>query len=231
MRTLRFYSAQPLKAGQVSLSGDKGHHLSTVLRVRRGQRVHVFNGQDGEWQGEVLEAAPRRAVLLELHTQVRPGGVCQGPELGFGILKPRAMGLLVRMATELGVGRLQPLITRRSGRTFAPERYEVIAVEAAEQCERLDVPTLLEPAPLESWLERWHGGSIAWACERTGRAAESLRGQGLLLGPEGGWSDEEKTVLQAHPAVEAVSLGPWVLRAETAAVAALALWRGTACGA
>ncbi len=224
----RLFVAAPLAAGaELAVSEAQAHHLGTVLRMRAGEAVRLFSGTDGEWLATVAELR-RGACRLAVERQLR----VQEPEpdlwLVFAPLKRDATDLVVEKATELGVSALQPVFTERTvaGRV-AGERLLAIATGAAEQCERLSVPRLLPPLPLARLLVEWNPDRLLVAAlERRGLPpppALAGRRAALLVGPEGGFTPAELDLLLKHPLVIGAGLGARVLRAETAAIAGLAL--------
>jgi len=238
--TIRLYTAQPLAAAQpVLLSEKQRHYLATVMRQREGGIVAVFNGVDGEWSARIDSLSRRRCdltVLDRLRPQPPPD---VGPILVFAVLKSARLPLLVEKATELGVRELQPVLTRRCA-VRAPNlpKLSLIAAEAAEQSLRLTVPAVREPVPLEELLATWHedarlllcderGGGVPLAAVARAFDAEAGPETALLVGPEGGFAPEEFEAMDRCGFVYRVSLGPTTLRAETAALAALAVWN---CG-
>ncbi len=224
----RLHVGQALaEGGRVALDADRAHYLLHVMRAAAGDPVRVFNAASGEWLAHLAEGG-RREAALRIATQTRPPVKPAGsPTLIFAPLKRDATDTVVRMATELGVCRLLPVITRRTIASRVNEaRLALIAREAAEQCERLDLPDIGSPVTLPELLGAWDRSvRIAAAIER---AAAPLLGVAataagaVLVGPEGGWAPEELDQLARAPFVQAVSLGALVLRADTAAVAALA---------
>lgn len=228
----RIFVTQELAAGtQLRLSAQVSHHLVTVLRAKPGEPVTLFNGRDGEWSARLVDA-DRKGAELCVERQRRPQPRESGPCLAFAPVKRAKTDLIVEKVTELGAGRLQPVITARSiaGRVKLA-RLETIAREAAEQCGRLDVPEIGEPVTLEALLESWPETTRLIFCDESATAPPLLKAaledgpgpKGLLIGPEGGFSPEERSRLHAHPMVRAVTLGARILRAETAAIAALAI--------
>jgi 16S rRNA (uracil1498-N3)-methyltransferase len=240
----RLFLAQSL-GEDARLRLDEGHsrYLAKVLRLELGAPVRAFNGADGEWLCDI-DAKDRHGVRLRVRRQLR--APAPGPDLDllFAPVKRDATDLIVEKATELGVRRLRPV---RTARTIVDvvrlERLSAIAREAAEQTERLDVPEVLALAPLAKALDGWDPARVLiYADEQgddaaapwggsDGRAAplaDALRraeGKPLavLIGPEGGFEPAERRLLRSLPFVTPVSLGPRILRAETAAIAALAL--------
>lgn len=220
----RLYIEAPLASG-AELPGTQAHahYLGTVMRRAAGDTVRLFNGTDGEWAARIA-AVRRDRITFTAETQLRP----QQPEpdiwLAFALLKRDETDLLVQQATQLGVSALLPLFTERTNTArINADRLRAITIEAAEQCERLTVPSLHAPQSLAALLAGWpRERPLAAALERA--EAPPPRGQtALLVGPEGGFSPGELDALRAAPFIQAVSLGPRILRAETAAIAGLAL--------
>lgn len=227
MRSPRLHVETPLLAGtRVELAAAAAHYLQRVLRLGPGATVRLFNARDGEWAARI-EAGDRRSIKLLVTEPLRPPAAGRAPVLFVAPPKRSRFEWLVEKATELGVGRIVPLQTQRGvAKPERPERLRAIAVEAAEQCERLDVP---EIEPLCSWqamLTRLAGAGVLYADERGGSPllAELAKtpDAALLVGPEGGFTAEERQSLRALPRAIAVSLGPRILRIETAALAMLA---------
>lgn len=218
----------------VALPPSQAHYLRDVMRRVAGADVRLFNGRDGEWRAEVarLDRKGGAAVPIE---RVRAQLATVGPALLFAPLKKDRVDFLLEKATELGATALQPVLTERSVvERVRLERYRAIAIEAAEQCGRLDVPAVAEPMPLGRLLDRWPTGRrLLWADTAAGVAMAALppaAADALLIGPEGGFSEAERALLARQPGAVALSLGPRILRAETAAAAALALWQGRFAG-
>jgi len=229
MRAPRLFDEAGFETGQaLVLEDERAHYLRNVLRLGQDAEVRLFNEVSGEWRARIAEVQKRRLVL-RLEDQLRAPAPEPGPVLLFAPMKRPRLEWLLEKAVELGAGALQPVITERTVVGLAnPDRLARRMVEAAEQCERLSVPPLLEPRPLESALV--DRGLVAVADE-AGPAPpllEALFEGGevdLLTGPEGGFSPAERQWLMAMDRVRPVSLGPLVLRAETAALAMLSGWR------
>ncbi len=205
------------------LSAGQAHYLGKVMRLQPGDGVVLFNGRDGEWQA-VMEGLQKKQATVRLLSCLRPQQDTEGVELLFAPLKRDATELLIRMGTELGVTRFRPVLTARTNtHRLNYERLSLIAQEAAEQCERLDVPDLMPLEPLAAVLARWPARrKMAVALERQGKGGPPRGCDALLIGPEGGFAEEEVLRLSRHEAVQSFSLGPRILRADTAACAALA---------
>jgi len=227
---LRLYVEAALAAGaELEAPAAQAHYLLHVMRAQDGAAVALFNGRDGEWLARVARAG--RRCLLATERPLRPQAPEPGPRLLWAPLKRQATDLLVRAATELGAARLSPVLTRRTvAERVNPERLGAIAVEAAEQSGRLTLPRLDAPATLDRVLDGWPAPAPLLFCDEAGGASGLLQaaaGAGmeaaLLVGPEGGFEPAERARLRAHPAVRPATLGPLILRAETAALAALAI--------
>lgn len=215
----------------LALGRDQSLYLAAVLRKGPGDEAVLFNGRDGAWRA-VIAAAPKRAVTLEpverIAVQTPPSDLWYG----FAPLKAGRLDYMVQKATEMGVGTMRPVTTEFTQVTkLNPGRLRANIVEAAEQCEVLSVPVLEEPVTLPRLLGDWDGARALVFCDEAApsgspvAALERLRGRavGLLVGPEGGFSSAERARLLACDFVVPVSLGPRILRADTAAVAALAV--------
>jgi len=218
---------------EVRLDRDRTHFLTRVLRLGPGAAVALFNGRDGEWAARLAEAG-KSACTLVAETLRRPQPALSGPWLLFAPVKRGPVDLLVQKATELGAARLLPVETARTAvdRVNTP-RLRIIAAEAAEQSERLDVPDVAEAVPLDRLLAGWPVGRRLLVCDESGSGPPIARalaeaGAGdwaILAGPEGGLTPGELDALGKLPFVTKVHLGPRILRAETAAIAALAIWQ------
>lgn len=221
--------------GVITASAAQGHYLTTVLRMAQGAELLVFNGRDGEWLAR-LEPVSKKIVRLRIAEQTRPQPPTPDLLYCFAPLKVGRLDYLVQKAVEMGAGALQPVVTQHTQVAKAgTQRLEANVVEAAEQCGVLAVPAVREPVKLERLLSGWDKGRRLIFCDEDAatnnpmaalRAIEE-RSLGLLIGPEGGFSDAERTMLRALPFVTAIPLGPRILRADTAAVAALALIQAT----
>jgi 16S rRNA (uracil1498-N3)-methyltransferase len=220
---------------EIACTSAQANYLRNVLRLEPGDAVLVFNGRDGEWRAHVRDAG-RRATALEIREQVRPQE--RGPDIDylFAPLKRARLDYMVEKATEMGVARLRPVITRRT----TPERVNMDrmrahAIEAAEQCGILRVPEVHAPEKLERTIAAWHPARPLVFCDEdsedtcpfTALARIEPGPLGVLIGPEGGFEPAERELLSSQPFVTRISLGPRILRADTAAVAALALVNAT----
>ncbi len=225
--SIRLFVSAPLTEGaEVAATPAQAHYLATVMRRGVGQSVRLFNASAGEWRARIA-AIGRGAATLVVDTLLRPPAAEPDIWLAFALLKRDATDLVVQKATELGVAAIWPVRTQRTqAERMNPARLAAIATEAAEQCERLSVPVLHPLRPLGTLLDGWPADRPLSAClERTALPPmqPSLAPAALLVGPEGGFSPDETALLLAHPQVRPVSLGPRVLRAETACIVGLAL--------
>jgi 16S rRNA (uracil1498-N3)-methyltransferase len=232
-RTRLFVDASLEPVGAVTLDEGQSHYLLHVLRAKAGDRVLLFNGRDGEWQGEIA-ATSKRGVTVALRARTALQTEVPDVWLLFAPVKKTPSDYLAQKATELGARTLQPVFTRRTIVTrINQERLKANAVEAAEQSARLTVPEIGEAIALEKLLEAWPRERRIFFCDEGGDAkplAQALHegGEGpcaILTGPEGGFDPEEREALRAHSFVTPVTLGPRILRADTAALAALAIWQ------
>ncbi len=220
----------------VGLNPDQAHYLRDVLRREVGDEVILFNGRDGEWRGSIVDLG-KKSGMVRCESQIREQTAEKGPWLLFAPIKRTQTDLIVQKATELGVSRLLPVITARTqSERVNLDRLRKIAIEAAEQCERLTVPAIAEPVKLSAALDEWKSSRRLWVCAEAGPAvplAEALQKESpeagaLLIGPEGGFDPDELAFLAGLPFSRAVSLGPRILKAETAAMAALAIFQALA---
>lgn len=225
--SIRLFVPAPLSEGhEVALGAAQSHYLANVLRTEAGETLRVFDGVSGEWRAEVTKIS-RKSVVLTARAQTRP----QAPEpdawLCFALLKRAKTDMVVEKATELGVSVIQPIITARTNADHVNlERLRAIAIEAAEQCERLQVPEIRPPVPVARLMADWPAARPLFIADerRTGRLLGLAAGpMALMTGPEGGFTETELEAIGRTPQVTRVSLGARILRAETAAIAGLAL--------
>lgn len=239
----RLYVQLPLSEGaEVELEVGHAHYLRSVLRLGPGEAVALFNGLDGEWLARIATVARNKASLrVERRTRA------QRPEpdlwLAFAPIKRARIDFVAQKATELGAALLWPVLTRRTMvDRVNTDRLAANAVEAAEQSDRLTVPTVRDPVPLDRLLVDWPtdrplilcdetaaGGGVRGIAQALDDAGPTVRERvGFVIGPEGGFAEEELDRLRKLPFVTAVGLGPRLLRADTAALAALAVWQAVA---
>jgi 16S rRNA (uracil1498-N3)-methyltransferase len=232
---IRLFVEHPLGQGQpVPLSQDQAHYLFGVMRLGVGAAVLLFNGQDGEWRAEVAEAGKRGGILI-CEVQTKPLQVPPDLWLLFAPIKKARTDFIVEKAVEMGVARIMPVQTQHThADRIRQDKLQAHAMEAAEQCGATVVPQVAELAGLEKVLAGWDASRrILWCDEGlaggpfalTGGAAVRGAPWAILIGPEGGFSEREQARLRGMPSVVPVSLGPRILRADTAAVAALTLWQ------
>jgi 16S rRNA (uracil1498-N3)-methyltransferase len=234
-RTPRLYLDAPLAAGAtVTLDPAQANYLRNVLRLKAGAGVLVFNGREGEWQGRLGESG-KRGLSLTIGERMREQTPVVDLHYWFAPLKHARLDYMVQKAVELGVSRLQPVLTRHTQVARVNlERMKANAVEAAEQCGILTLPTIGEPLPLDRVLAQRDPQRLLVFCDEDAEvkdpvAALATARQGgpqpmaLLIGPEGGFAEDERRALLAAPRLLRLALGPRILRADTAAVAALAL--------
>lgn len=227
--SIRLFVETPLhEDAAVTLSEAQSHYLSHVMRLGVGDTLRLFNGVAGEWQAGVENIA-RKAVSLTVRHQTRAPEREPDCWLCFALLKRQKTDLVVEKATELGVSVIQPIITARTQADHVNlERLRSIAIEAAEQCERLIVPEIRAPLPLAKLMQSWPARRLYVADERRTAAVlkpdpDAALPSALMIGPEGGFTGAELEGIAATPLVTRVSLGRRILRAETAAIAGLAL--------
>ncbi len=231
-RMQRLFVAEDLAEGRAFEAGkDQFNYLANVLRMQEGQEVLLFNGRDGEWKAH-LQFPSKKKIVLNPSEQVRPQP--EKPDLHylFAPLKTGRMEYLIQKAVEMGAGSIRPVMTQHvQGKVHSLDKLQAYAVEAAEQCGILAIPDIEQPKKLTELLESWpHDRRIIYCDEGdsgqnplpvlSGIKEEKLA---LLVGPEGGFSEEERALLRELPFVTPIPLGPRILRADTAAVAALAV--------
>jgi 16S rRNA (uracil1498-N3)-methyltransferase len=245
-RSPRLYIDAPLAAGsRLTLDGAQANYIKNVMRLRAGDGVLVFNGRDGEWRASLADGGKRSAALA-VGEQTRPQTTARDLHYLFAPLKHARLDYMVQKAVEMGASRLQPVTMQHSqiGRINL-ERVRANAIEAAEQCGVLNIPEVAEPVTFERMIAAREPERVLVFCDEAADVrdpvaalAAARKGGGspplaVLVGPEGGFAEHERAALNALPNVVRLALGPRILRADTAAVAALALvgavlgdWRG-----
>jgi 16S rRNA (uracil1498-N3)-methyltransferase len=216
--------------GEIILSREQGHYLTGVLRLSSGDAVRAFNGRDGEWLA-YLATVSKKTVSIRCERRVAEAKLPPDIDYIFAPLKHARLDYVVQKATELGARRLRPVMTSRTvAERVNLDRMRANVVEAAEQCNLVHVPEVLEPEKLEKVLATWEKGRSLVYCDETMvdhnplASLKSVRAPAaVLIGPEGGFTDAEKALLKSHPFVIPISLGPRIMRADTAAIAALTL--------
>jgi 16S rRNA (uracil1498-N3)-methyltransferase len=231
-RTPRLYVSASLAAGAaVTLADDQAHYLLHVLRLGIGATFRLFNETDGEWLAQIV-AARKRDLTLRCERKLRDAQALPDIDYLFAPLKHARLDYLAQKATEIGAGRLRPVITRRTvTERVNVERLRSNVIEAAEQCNLVALPRVLDPEPLDRVIAAWPKDRRLIFCDESAQRSNPLsvlqsldRGPlALLIGPEGGFAPEEQKLLASQSFVSAISLGPRIMRADTAAVAALAL--------
>ena len=235
---IRLYVPHDLALGaELALDHGQTHYLASVMRQGVGDELLLFNGRDGEWRVRI-GAVTKRAVAVKAEAMIRPQAIGPDVELLIALVKRGRLETIVEKAAELGARRVRPVLTERTNADRARvERLTAIATEAAEQTGRLDVPEVTEPIKLDKLLKAWEPGRRLLFCDEAGDARpipEALKGQpvgpwAILIGPEGGFSPAERERLRALDYAVPATLGPRILRADTAAISALTLWQ-TALG-
>lgn len=228
----RLFVDAPLKAGQtVALERNQSNYLGNVLRLNAGDTILVFNGRDGEWQAQI--AGRKRPDALVIGTLTRPQDRLPDIAYVFAPLKHARLDYMVQKAVEMGASRLQPVLTRHTQVSRVnTERMRANVVEAAEQCGILSLAEVAEPVPLDRYLGQRAPSRLLVFCDEAAVSANPVQalqqgsaadGIDILIGPEGGFAEEERALLLRQPMILRLSLGPRILRADTAGVAALAL--------
>jgi 16S rRNA (uracil1498-N3)-methyltransferase len=231
---IRLFVTQDLEAGtSIEAAPEQAHYLVNVMRVALGDELRLFNGRDGEWQA-TLAAGGKRGATLTVADQTRLQTVGTDLDLVVALVKRARLETIVEKAAELGARRVRLAITERTNaeRTRV-DRLAAIAIEASEQTGRLDVPVVEAPRRLDQLLADWPAERPLMFCDEAGDAPpalEALAGRApgpwaVLIGPEGGFSAIERALIRDLPAAVPVSLGPRILRADTAAISALTLWQ------
>lgn len=231
----RLFVPGPLAPGaEIALEGSQAHYLGKVMRIAVGDAVIACDDATGEWACEVVSAG-KRDVVLAVRQQMRPREDVPDFVLCAALLKKPNFDLVLEKATELGVAAIRPIVTRRCvADKINSERAATIVNEAAEQCARTALPRVEPVAKLDALLRDWpEDRALFFADEQGGAPAAATfaahRGPAaLLVGPEGGFDEEERALVRAHPQAHAITLGPRILRAETACISAISLWMGLA---
>lgn len=231
----RLFVSDELGQGRIlALDGNHAHYLGKVMRVREGDTVILCDDITGEWAARIGQVDKRR-VDVTVTDHLRPRE--QVPDLWLcpALLKKDRFDFVLEKATELGVARIQPVITRRCvADKLNLERARTITTEAAEQCARTALPELEPPLKLDALLNDWPETRVLFFADEEGgdQAADAFcyheGPAAILIGPEGGFDDAERAAIRAHPQARAISLGPRILRGETAAIAALSVWMAEA---
>ena len=233
MSDIRLYVEGPLEAEKVlPLDSAQSHYLFGVMRRKTGDEVRVFDGTHGEWRAEVAKANKRNGLLI---CKNRTAPQLSPPDLWllFAPIKKTRTAFIVEKATEMGVREIHPVLTQFTNERINCDRLRAHCVEAAEQCGATFVPKLSEPTKLSDLLKNWPPDRKLMFCDESGTAlpvakalaAETGEKWAIIIGPEGGFSPEEMVALRTLPQICSVTLGPRILRADTAAVAAIGAWQ------
>jgi 16S rRNA (uracil1498-N3)-methyltransferase len=233
--TPRLFVEPPLSAGEMRrIDGPQGHYLATVMRLKAGDPVKLFDNATGEWLAVAVEVR-KRDVMLEVREKLREREAVPDLWLCAAPIKKARIDWVVEKACELGVARVAPVLTRRAVvDKLNLDRLRVHMIEAAEQCGRTGLPELAEPVKLATLLRDWPPERALFFADETGGAPAlaAMRAHpgpaAILIGPEGGFDSEEREAIRAVPQAVGISLGPRILRAEPAAAAAVSLWMGAA---
>ncbi|WP_066798696.1 16S rRNA (uracil(1498)-N(3))-methyltransferase [Sphingomonas soli] len=232
--TPRLFVEGELAPGPRRIDGPQAHYLASVMRMKPGDPVKLFDDITGEWLG-VAASVGKRDVTLDVTRMLRSREAVPDLWLAFAPIKKGPVDWLVEKACELGTDRLLPVITHRTVvDRLNLDRLRANMIEAAEQCGRTALPSIAEPVKLPALLRDWDAGRTIFFADETGGApaAEAMRARpgpaAILIGPEGGFDPKEREAIRAHPAAVGISLGPRILRAETAASAAISLWMAAA---
>lgn len=228
----RLFVAERIEANQPhDLEGNQAHYLAKVMRMGVGSTVIMCDDLTGEWACTVTEIGKRHVSVLPV-ANLRPREAVPDFWLCPALLKKDRFDLVLEKATELGVAEIHPVLTRRCvADKLNASRARTIATEAAEQCTRTALPVLAEPVKLDALLRDWPEDRTLFFADELGGApaAQGFEGQlkaAILTGPEGGFDDAERAMIRALPQARPIMLGPRILRGETAAIAAAALWMG-----
>ncbi|UIJ46468.1 16S rRNA (uracil(1498)-N(3))-methyltransferase [Sphingomonas cannabina] len=233
--TPRLFVETPLSEGAaVRVEGAQAHYLLSVMRLKAGDPVKLFDGVSGEWLA-VAESPGKRDLTLTVRERLREAETVPDLWLCAAPLKKGRIDWVAEKACELGVARLVPVVTRRTVvDRLNLERLGAHMIEAAEQCGRTAVPELAEPVKLPALLRDWPAARALFFADETGGvpAVEAMRSRpgpaAILIGPEGGFDPEEREAIRALPDAVGIGLGPRILRADTAAAAAVSLWMAAA---
>jgi len=232
-RAPRLFVDAPLREGErIALERNQSNYLGNVLRLAAGEKILVFNGRDGEWQAQI--DGHKRPDGLTIVTRTRPQDRLRDIAYVFAPLKHARLDYMVQKAVELGASELQPILTRHTQVSRVnSERMRANVIEAAEQCGILSLAAVAEPVALDRYLAERQSGRLLVFCDEAAEVHDPLQalqqgvtaadGIDILIGPEGGFAEEERALLLRQPKTLRLSLGPRILRADTAGVAALAL--------
>ncbi len=234
----RLFAKQLLQEGILWQPDDaQTHYLLNVLRLRLEDEIKVFDGQSGEYIGQICDIG-KKSCSIKILQKIREMSHCPDVWLLFAPVKKDKTDFIIAGATELGVAKILPVMTERTiAERVKKERFEAQVIEAAEQCRRLDIPQILEPQPIKKLLQSWPQERILYFMDETGNGGDiqtvfqkaTSAGAAVLVGPEGGFSEAELQLLRSASFAKGVSMGKRILRAETAVLSALACWQAI-CG-
>jgi 16S rRNA (uracil1498-N3)-methyltransferase len=232
IKTRLYTQSQLVGGGELPLSREHAHFLNNVLRLKSGDYIGLFNAECGEWSAR-LDNLSKRGGFAQLKEQICLPSPESGPWLAFAPIKKTRTDFIVEKATELGVERLIPVFTTYTATSRVNvERLGAIATEAAEQCRRLSIPTIAEPCTLDTLIDEWPENRTMFVGDETGSGvplADAMENTdtedepGFLIGPEGGFSEDELTRIRQQAFCQPIDLGPRILRAETAAISVLSM--------
>lgn len=232
--TPRLFVETELALGEIRLDGPAAHYLGQVMRIKIGDPIKLFDDKTGEWLA-LARSVARRDLIVEVTERLREREPVPDLWLCAAPIKKGPIDWLVEKACELGVDRILPVLTRRTVvDRLNLDRLRSHMIEAAEQCGRTALPSIVEPVKLAALLRDWPAERALFFADETGGAPalEAMRARpgpaALLIGPEGGFDAEERDAIRAHPQAVGITLGPRILRAETAAAAAISLWMAAA---
>ncbi|WP_273689991.1 16S rRNA (uracil(1498)-N(3))-methyltransferase [Ketogulonicigenium vulgare] len=230
---IRLFVDHPLGPGQtVPLNADQANYLFNVMRLQPGTVLSLINGRDGEWDASVVSAAKRHGTLLASR-QTKPLQLPPDLWLAFAPIKKTRTDFIIEKATELGTARMIPILSdHTNSERVRVDRLQAHVIEAVEQCGGTALPEVADPVALSAFLDHFPAGRTLWFCDEalvgqpSGFPADATAGPAcILIGPEGGFSARERDRLRALPFARSIALGPRILRADTAALAALTLWQ------
>jgi 16S rRNA (uracil1498-N3)-methyltransferase len=221
----RLYVPSPIEEKIYELNAQQSHYLHVVLRKKHGDKIKIFNETDGEWSA-IIHSVTKRSISIQIDQFLKPSVKCVERFLAFSLLKNDAMAFLAEKITELGVTHVQPLITDYTQiHKFSLERFQKQMIDAAQQCERFDIPHLYPPKKMDEFLKEIPNNIQFYAAlERADDKNLALNKSellGFIIGPEGGFSPREREIIVNHSRLKIISLGSLVLRAETAAIVCL----------